>query len=161
MFLQLKCKASLSLSVGDHLTCFAAVNCKIVFLSDHSFGQPCSTTNHLAGIRCQFCWGDGGGGGAVRTAHFGGLGNCFDQDRWGLVEAVPPWQPGSCRGGRDGERERLSYVIMAQSRLYVIHSVMTEIWGKQTCCCSWGGYFTLHKKKKTLLRTGLVPELKH
>lgn len=62
--------------VANRLTCFAAVDCKIVFLSHQGLGQSHSTANHLAGVRSQFCRG-GGRGGAVGAAHFGCFGNCF------------------------------------------------------------------------------------
>lgn len=87
MFLLHECKVCLCLCACGHLTCFAAVDCEVVFLPDQSLGQPRSATNHLAGVGRQFRRG-GGRGGAVGAANFGGLGDRFDQDRGGLVEAV-------------------------------------------------------------------------
>lgn len=137
------------LNVENYLTCFAAVYCKVVFLSQQRLGQPCATTDHFAGIRCQFGWG--GGGGAVGAAHFRGLGNCFNQDRGGLMEAVSSWQSGACGIERDKESNRkLSNDIRAPSRHYITHSVLTKIWEKRRCCCLSGEFpYTVKYKKKT------------
>lgn len=89
------------LDFRDGLTCFAAVNCKIVFLADQSLGQARSATHDLAGVRCQR-GGGAGRGGAVGTGHFGSLGDCFHQHGGGLVEAVSPRQPSTCQRRGDG-----------------------------------------------------------
>lgn len=137
------CRQFSDISLIYFLTCFAAVNSEVIFLTDQSLGQPCSATNHLAGVEHQFGWG-GGRRWAVGTADFRGLCDSFNQNGGCLMEAVSPWQPYAWKRGEDDKL----FLKLPWFGYCITHSVLTEIQWKHRSRCSWEPFTSTQKREK-------------